>query len=50
MLRQIQQEAEFFALSDLHAAVRQKLSERLVRVDIHVEHFQRLPQGCMQCM
>ncbi|CAK8992430.1 unnamed protein product [Durusdinium trenchii] len=46
VLRQIQQEAEFFAIAGLLAAVKQKLLERRVRVEIHVERFRCSDDGC----
>ena len=45
VLRQIQQEAEFFAIAGLLAAVKQKLLERRVRVEIHVERFRHLARS-----
>ena len=45
-LRQIQQEAEFFALCGLVSAVKRKISERRVRVEIYVERFRCSDEGC----
>lgn len=46
VLRQIQQEAEFFALENLLKAVSRKISERRIRVEIYVERFRCSDEGC----